>query len=56
MINAKKGSHVPFDTQPVSTNMWDPTKTLEERKQQFRDYWRVNVNRRRIVDEDPLAP
>ena len=56
MVNARKGSLIPFDTQPVPTNLWDPRKTLEERKQQFRDYWRANVNRRQIVDEDPLVP
>jgi hypothetical protein len=39
MVNARKGSNLPFDIQPVPTNVWDPKKTLEERKQQFRDYW-----------------
>jgi hypothetical protein len=54
MVCAHQSSELPFDTKPVPTLRWNETDTIEERRRKFRDYWRANANRRRIVEPDPL--
>lgn len=48
MVTALEGTTPPFDTQPV------PTRSLENRKELFRQYWRANIQRRKVVADDPL--
>lgn len=54
MICARESTTLPFDTKPVPTCFWKRKETIEERRRKFRVYWQANINRRRIVEPDPL--
>jgi hypothetical protein len=56
MVCAKTGTRLPFDIAPVPTHFWYPGETLPDQRGRFRDYWKANINRRPIVDPDPLMP
>lgn len=56
MVNARKGTSLPFDISPVPTNLWDTAQTIAERQSQFRTYWKANINRRPIVAPSLLVP
>ena len=56
MVCARQGTNLPFDIAPVPTHFWYPGGTLSDRKEQFRNYWKANINRRPIVEPDPLVP
>jgi len=55
MVNAKEGTPLPFDTQPVPTNMWNPDVPSKDQKGKFLTYWKANIQRRRIVNDEPLV-
>jgi hypothetical protein len=54
MICARESTTLPFDTKPVPTCFWKKKESVEERRRKFRVYWQANINRRRIVEPDPL--
>lgn len=56
MICAKDGTKLPFDIGPVPTHFWEGTNTVAEQREKFRDHWKANINRRPIVEPDPLMP
>lgn len=56
MVTAEKGTHNPFDIQPVPTHFWELSDGLSENKVALLAYWKANAMRRRIVEPDPLVP
>jgi len=56
MITAEKGTHNPFDIQPVPTLFWSPSAALAERQAELRAHWTANMARRRLVEPDLLVP
>jgi len=57
LINARKGTAVPFDVNHISANFWDPEgASIPQQIEQFRSYWKANEERRPIVEIRPLTP
>lgn len=54
MVCAHQPTELPFDTKPIPTLFWTETKTIEELRREFRNYWHGNANRRPLVEPDPL--
>jgi hypothetical protein len=56
MITAKAGTHLPFDIESLPAHLWDPSGTLEERREKFLKYWQANINKPPLVTPEPLVP
>ena len=54
MLMARKGSEHPFDIYTLSGLHWNPTESLVERKQHFREHWAAIRSRPPLVSSEPL--
>ena len=56
MMTAQAGTESPFDIKTFAGLPWDPSTTLEHRRQEFRAYWQANIRRPALVTPEPLIP
>jgi hypothetical protein len=56
MITAKSGTPLPFDIESIAAHVWNPSATLEDRRDRFLKYWQANINRPPLVAPEPLVP
>ena len=56
IVTAQVGTQSPFDIKTLADLPWDPSTTLNSRRQEFRNHWEANIRRPALVTPEPLIP
>ncbi len=49
IMTAEEGTKVPFDTEAVPCHFWKPNLENTDRREEFKNFWRKNINRPPLV-------